>query len=76
MGQSGDVSGVKIGGLCVFFNDGMNDSEGGGILSLDQWVLDAIGFKLTGEALVQSGVGLGVWGFYGIREDIQEVGFH
>ena len=38
--------------------------------------IDAAGFNLSGEAYVQYGVVLGVWGFSGIGEATQEVGHH
>ena len=60
------------GGRCG--HDGMDNTEGGSILSFDRKVLDAIGFKLTGEASVQSGLGLGVWKFSRVGEAIQDVG--
>ena len=52
----------------------MNDAKVGVILSFYRWVLDAVGFKLTGKAPVQSCVGLGIWGGGGprFREAIQE----
>ena len=54
----------------------MNNSEGGGIFLFDRRVLDAVGFKLTFETYVKSGVGLGVWRISWVGEAIQEVGCH
>ena len=63
--------GVRGGGCRS--HDKLDDSEGGVLLSIDRRVLNAVGFKLTGEVSVQSGVGLftgeGSW----VREAIQEV---
>ena len=36
----------------------MYNAKGGGLLLLDRRVLNVVGFNLTGEASVQSGVGL------------------
>ena len=62
------VFGLVGGG--VFCHYGMVYSKGGGILLLDLWVIDAVGFKLMGKVSIQSGVGLGVWGFSEIGEAI------
>ena len=72
--QVGDVSGFGFGGGGFRNHNGLDDSKGGGFLSLDKWFLDAIGFKLTAEAPVQSGVGLGVWRISWFGEAIQDLG--
>ena len=64
--------GVGGGGRCGHY--GLNNAKGGGISLLNQRVLDAIYFKLTDGAYIQSGVGLGVWRISRVGEDIQEVG--
>ena len=63
---------VGIDGLCG--HNGVDNAKGGGLFSFEQRIFDAVGFKLTGEVSVQSGVGLGVWKIYGANEAIQEVG--
>ena len=60
------------GGRCS--HDVVYNSEGGGLFSFDWRVLGALGFNMTGEDSVQSGVGLGVWRLSRVGEAIQEVG--
>ena len=52
----------------------MDNAKAGSLFLFDRRVLNAVGFKLMGEASVQSGLGLGFWGFSKIWEAIQEVG--
>ena len=61
-----------VSGSCFCGHDGVEDTKGGGHLSPNKWVLNAVGFKLTGEAPVQYGVGLGVWGISWAGEATQE----
>ena len=58
--QVGDLTGFGIGGEGCCDDDGVNDTEWGGLFSFDWRVLQAVGFELTGETYVQSDVGLGV----------------
>ena len=68
------MSGFGVGGGGCCCHDGVDNAEGDGLFSFERMVLDAIGFKLTGEASVQSGVGLGVCRISREGEAIQEVG--
>ena len=52
----------------------MDDAEWDGHVLFDQRFLQAVGFELTGEMSVQSGVGLGVGGLSWVREATQDVG--
>ena len=58
--QVGDMTGFGVGGGGCYVHDGMDNSKGGSFFSFDRRVLNVVGFKLIGEASVQSGVGLGV----------------
>ena len=69
------MAGFGVGGRGRFSHNGVDNSEGGGLLSFYRRVLDIVGFKLMGEASVQSGVGLGIWRLSRVGEAIQEVGF-
>ena len=51
----------------------MDDIKGGGIIYLYRWGIDAVVFRLIGEAHVQSSVGLSVWGVSWVGEAIQEL---
>ena len=59
---------------CHRGHNGVDYAKGVSLLLIDTWLLGTICFKLTGEASVQSSVGLGVWVIYWVREAIQEVG--
>ena len=72
--QVGDAVGFWVGGRDSLSHDGLDDANGGGILTLDGGILNTIGFELTGKEHVQAGVSLGVEGLYGVGEAIQEVG--
>ena len=50
--------GVGGGGRCG--HNGLDNSEGESLFLFYRRVLDAIGFKMIGEASIQFGVGLGV----------------
>ena len=50
--QDGNVEGIWVGGRGGCFHDGMDYANRGGLLLLDGWVLDAVVFKLLGEASV------------------------
>ena len=64
--QVSNVVGLMIrGGGCHGYN-GVNDSQGDGLFLIDWWILNPVGFELTGEALVDTGVRFGVRGFSGI----------
>ena len=65
--QVGDTTGFGVGGDGRCNQDGGDNTEGGGFILFDWRVLDAVGFKLEGEATVQSGVGLGVWRLSGSK---------
>ena len=58
--QTGNMAGFGVRGCGRCGHDGLDDAEGGGLISLDRRVLNTVGFKLTGKASIQSGVGLGV----------------
>ena len=61
------MTGLGVGGDGRCGRYGVDNDEGGGLFFFDQRVLDAVGFKLAGDASVQSGVGLGVWRLSGGR---------
>ena len=52
---------------------GVDNSEGGGLFSFDCRFINVLGFKLTGETSVHSGVVLGVWRISWVGGSIQEV---
>ena len=52
--QVGDLMGFGVGGDDRCAHDGVDNSEGGGLLSFEQRVLDAVVFKLTGEMPLSS----------------------
>ena len=58
LGQVGNVTGFWVGDIGCRVHDEVYNDKGGGLLSLDRRVLNVVGFNLTGEASVQSGVGL------------------
>ena len=58
-----NVAGIWFGEICSCFHDDMGDAKEDGVVFLDGWVLDYVGYKLTGEASVQTCVGLVVWVF-------------
>ena len=72
--QVGNMSGFGVGGGCRHGHNVLDNAKGSGPFLFYQRVLDAVGFKLMGEAFVQFGVGLSVWRLYQVGEDIQEVG--
>ena len=47
---------MTVGGGCHCGHDGVDDTKGDGLILIGRWVLDAVGFKLTGETPVQSSV--------------------
>ena len=54
-------------------HNGVDNVEGDGLFSFDRRILDVLGFKLTNETSVQSGVGLRVWRISWVGKVIQEV---
>ena len=72
--QVGNVvgSGVRE-GICLGDN-GVHDSQGGGLFSSDGGVFEPVGLELLCEALVDPGVCLGVSKYSGVGQTIQEVG--
>ena len=58
--QVGDVMGIWFRGFYGRVHDDVDDSKRGGLLLFDKFYLNAVVFKLNGEAPVQSGVGLGI----------------
>ena len=72
--QVGNMTGLGVRGGVGCGQDGANNAEGGGLFLFERRVLDAVGFKMTGEASVQPGAGLGIWRLSRAREAIQEVG--
>ena len=68
------MSGFGVGGGVPRGHDGLENAKEGRIFSLERRFLDVVGFKLTGEASVQFGVGLGVWRLSRVREATQEAG--
>ena len=69
-----DVVGSGVGGGSCRGNDGVHDSQGGGLFLSDRGVFKTIGLELLREALVKPGVCLGVGRFSGVGQIIQEVG--
>ena len=65
-------SGVR-GGSCLR-DDGVHDSRGEGLFSSDGGIFEPVGLELLREALVKTGVCLGVGRFSGVGQTIQEVG--
>ena len=53
-----DVLGLVFGGVLSYSHNGVKDSQGDSFFPLDWGVLDLIGFKLSDEALVNTGVSL------------------
>ena len=72
--QIGDVTGFGVGDGGCRGQYQLDDAKGDSLLSLERWVLNAVGFNLTCEASIQYGVGLGFWRLSRVREAIQEVG--
>ena len=68
------MMGFVVGGDGCYGHDRVDNSEGGGLFLFDWRVLDAVCFKLAGEASFQYGVGLVVWRLSGVSRSIQEVG--
>ena len=58
--QVGNIAVLGVGGVFRHGHDGLGNAEGGGLFLFERRVLDAVGFKMTGEAYVQSGVDLSV----------------
>ena len=65
-------SGVR-GGSCLV-NDGVHNSQGGGLFLSDGGIFEPVGLELLREALVEPGTCLGIGRFYGVRQTIKEVG--
>ena len=57
--QVGNMTGFWVGGGDCHGHDGLDDDKGDSLASLDWKVFNAVGFKMTGEASVQYGLGLG-----------------
>ena len=64
--QVGDIAGFGFSGGCRCSRIGLDDAKGGGLLFLYKFFLNAVVFKLNGEAPFQSGVVLGIWDFYAV----------
>ena len=58
--QVDEMSGLWVGIWGGCWQYGMDDAKGGGLLFLDGWILDTIGFNLPGKASIQASVGMGV----------------
>ena len=72
--QVGDMPGFGVKGGGCRGHDGVEDAQGSGILPLDWGIFDLISLELSGEALFQADVSLGVGGVSRVGEAIQEVG--
>ena len=72
--QVGDMSGFRVGGGGCCSHDGVDNAKGGSLFLFYQRILDAVGFKLTGEASLRSSVRLGAWRISRVGEAIREVG--
>ena len=71
------MPGFGVGGGGCRVLDGEDDAQGGGLLPLDWGIFDPVSFELSGKALVQADVNLGVrggGGVSGVVKFIQEVG--
>ena len=72
--QVGDVVVSRVGGSGFCGDEGVHDSQGGGLFLLDGGILDPVGLELPCDALVEIGVCLGLIWFSGVGKTIQEVG--
>ena len=59
------VVGSGVGGGSCLGNNGLHDSQGGGLFLLDWGIFEAVRLKLPCEALVEPSVRLGVSRFSG-----------
>ena len=59
--QVGNMMGFIFGGDGHRGHNGLDIADGDGLFLFEWRVLNAVGFKLTGETSVQSSVGLGIW---------------
>ena len=69
-----DVVGSGVVGDSCRCDNGVHDSQGGGLFSSDRGVLEPVGIELPREAPVEPGVCLRVGWFSGVGQTIQEVG--
>ena len=72
--QVGYVVGAGVGGGSCLGNNGLHDSQGGGLFLLDWGIFEAVRLKLPCEVLVKPSECLGVSRFSGVGQTIQEVG--
>ena len=72
--QVGDVVGSGVGGGSCRGDDGVHNSQGGGLFSSDKGIFEPVGLELPCDALVEAGVCLDVGRFFGAGQTIQEVG--
>ena len=72
--QFGDMVGSGVNGGSFRGNNGVHDSQWGGIFSSDRGVFKPVGLELPREALVYPGACLRVSWFSGVGQTIQEVG--
>ena len=72
--QFDDVVGSGVGGVSCLSDDGVHDSQGGGLFSSGRGVFEPVGLELPCGALVDPGVCLEVGRFSGVGQTIQEVG--
>ena len=73
-GQVGDVVGSGVRGSGYRDNDGVNDSQRGGLLSSYGGILEPVDIELLCGALVNPGMRLRVRWFSGVGQTIHEVG--
>ena len=69
--QVGDVVVSGVGGGSCIGDDGVPDSQGGGLFLSDGGIFVPVGLELLCEALVDSGVCFGVGSFSGVGQTIQ-----
>ena len=69
----GDVVGSGARGVSCCGDDGVHNSQGGGLLLLDGGI-EPVGLELLHDALVELGMRLRVGWCFGVRQTIQEVG--
>ena len=72
--QFGDMVGSGVKGGSCRGNDGVHNSQWGGLFSSDRGIFNPVGIELPREALVDPGVCLRVSWFSGVGQTIQEVG--
>ena len=63
--QFDDVVGSGVGGVSCLSDDGVHDSQGGGLFLSDRGIFNPVGLELPCEALVDPSVCLGVSRFSG-----------